>query len=107
MASGGAGAVVEVAHRRRLAFGENAIEVEDDIGDNGPGGEFGGVGAGRKRLGGADRELGRGGRIGVIILELAREELLQHGDLWQRLDPDIGDRAEHRQLRLWRLARRR
>ena len=33
--------------------------------------------------------------------------LLQHRHLRQCLDPHVGDRAEQRQLRLWRLARHR
>ena len=39
--------------------------------------------------------------------EAQRPVLLQYRHLWQRLDPYLGDRAEQRHLRLWRLAGRR
>ena len=70
------------AHRRLSRRGRHQDEAADD-------------GAGRVLL----RALGTKKLKGVCFCATA--------DLWQRLDPHGGDRAEQRQLRLWRVARHR
>jgi hypothetical protein len=58
-----------------LAFGQDAVEVEQDVGYHGPGGQLGRVGAGRQRERLAGGQFFRLVRARGVVRSLARQQL--------------------------------